>query len=522
MSSGRGIRLLALIAIATGVVLTAWGWWQLVQLKDGATGPRQLIWRGPDGGALNEAATKLCRGEDDFAALVVGDVVWTSCPVPPLPADAAGAAFAGGLARLVPAQGEAKSVWPAPPELPLRSILAVRPHPIRPWLGVVYGGTVDSGLGVAGAIAGPEGWLVPPARLPGRSSDVLGVAWVGERFEIGLGSTLEAADADRVRDPVIVSLAANSAAATRDVPLTPLCHCPNPRFCDPQAAVRTAEGPWRFIVACAAGGGGWTTWRVAEDGSGAALERGDRVLRHDLDATAAGLLEMPLERDGQAVFRLTPEGHVEPRAPTVLANGVALDRAQIVAAEGTLQRVTRVCTYGDTLDGRSFGHRGGQGALFDRLGPAVDDRPRDDRVLSSWSATGSDVTALHVVARTAGAGTLLSRGALVPRAKGGSWLVALDGTYVVLTDDLRRADPLGIVEHLRRGGSFEAAPGAPTFVVLLAWVLFGLPVTLLAAAVVMGFRRRSGPRPAIYLLVAAALYVLPAAGFVAALTGVLK
>ena len=504
------------VALAAALALTGWGWLEILQRDEWATGARRVTWLGPDGAPLQGAdgagaqggAPCSDGGDTKLSALVVGGSVWTTCARP--------ANGPAGLARIDVAEGLGRLAWPVPAELPLVWSVAALPHPDRPWLGYVYRARVDGGDALTAAVAGPDGWLAPPAALPGGTNTrILGLGWAGERFEVALVPTTAADPYGHEAGALVVAIAAGQPPAPRDVPRGRLCT--RGGLCQLLAAARPSpDGPWQFVVDSAPSGEPRVTWRVTEDGAvrEALPEHPGHAL--EVDGTAVGLLDL---ENAMARFRLTPDGLLEPRQPLVDPEGAHLTGGYFHSHAGRLRidphRIqiseTTIATYlpyGDALAGLFYERR----------------EAEDDELLLSGLGGGVEpVAPEHVVARTFSysCGSLY-RGVLVPRDPGGWWLASPDGCYVALSQDLERADPLGVVEHLLRRGSICIDWREPGHVVHLAWVLFGLPVALLLGAAVARLRRRKGARLASHLLVATALYVLPGLWFATRLAEILR
>lgn len=510
------LRVVLGVAIAAACAIAAWGWLQVFQRDGWATGARRVAWLGADGSPVEGEGGSwvpgdaACFGGGDIhlSTLVVGGSVWTLCS-PPRNAPP-------GLARIDVAEGVGRLAWPFPAALPSQWSVAVLPHPERPWLGYVYRARVEGRDPLAVAIAGPDGWLAPPVALPGgRFSRALGLAWVGERLEVALVPTTASDEYGTEAGAVVVAVTAGAAAAPREVPRDRLCE--EPRICQILAAARPSPGePWWFLVDSARPGEPGVARRVTEDGATREALEARAAHQVEIDPTAVGLLEI---ENSLARLRLTPDGHLEPREPSRAPKDMYLVGGHFRGDGGRIHREyqTRLTVdptiatfrpYGDALAGLFYERR---------------DAEHDELLLAGAGERVETVVPDRVVARTFSfsCGSLFG-GTLVGRDGGGWWLVAPDGCYVALTDDLGRADPLGVVEHLLRRGSIGIEWHEPSHVVHLAWVLFGLPVALLLGAAVARLRRRKGARLATHLLAATALYALPGLWFATKLVEILR
>jgi len=99
--------------------------------------------------------------------------------------------------------------------------------------------------------------------------------------------------------------------------------------------------------------------------------------------------------------------------------------------------------------------------------------------------------------------------AILPRHAGGVWLVAPESGAYVAVEDGRRADPLGVVEHLRRRRPWGAADDRDGEK-QLAFLLFGLPVMsgIAAGCALMLSRRGRRPRRKVMLASLTLAFVL--------------
>jgi hypothetical protein len=99
----------------------------------------------------------------------------------------------------------------------------------------------------------------------------------------------------------------------------------------------------------------------------------------------------------------------------------------------------------------------------------------DDESLRATALDGDTRQHSRVVARAQHCTEMsLARGALVPRARGGHWLVTPEGCYLALADDLGRADPIATITHLRQ---------RPSVVLALVWIVLGFPVVVVFVVV---------------------------------------
>jgi hypothetical protein len=462
--------------VLAGAGISVAGWVRALGLDGASTGPRQLAWFGEHGEPLAEPPR--CGGLGSFL-LRDREWLWTSC-------DRAGEASGGdggdGFARLDLASGTARLSWPVPRELSAGRVRGVLPGP-RDRLALVW--DLGNHHLVAGVI-GPDGWSVraPRALEPG---DLLGMAWTDE------GDALEVAVVPRTRLHRTTSVRAPNVrrihihrldrreVQVRSIATARLCVALG-GMCTAAGAVHS-RGRWRFLVvsdpeASVPG----KTFEVAEGDRRLRRVSERRVEREDLDLTMAGVLT-----DG-ATQRYVP--------------GAGLSRlAEPTAAHGWLE-----IDGGRVYSARRHPLAFGIGAVH-VLGARQIEVRRDETRLVVRDR-GAPAGEERTVAR-AGAGQLAESGTMVPRSAG-VWLVDGAGSYVTLDAELRREDPLSLREHLGRGGSRLARADERGHERRLAWVLFGLPISVAAGGVLEFVARPARVRPLAFLVAFAVAYLVSA------------
>jgi hypothetical protein len=80
----------------------------------------------------------------------------------------------------------------------------------------------------------------------------------------------------------------------------------------------------------------------------------------------------------------------------------------------------------------------------------------------------------------------------LPDGHDGYWLLDISGEYNHLDHALARTDALSLREHLRQRGSVGTFIDEPEHERRLGWVLFGLPVALIAVCGVFGWSGATG------------------------------
>lgn len=509
-ASPVGLRAALVGALALALALAAWGWVRVLARDGWATGARRVSWTGPDGAPLPADGGLSCTGDIKLTSLVVGEALWTTCTATgPLPG--------GGLAFVEPAAERARAAWPLPDELDLHWTVGALPHAHRPWLAWLFRAGPPARHGLAAAVAGPDGWVVPPTMLAeGDDASPLGMAWVGERLELALVPTTPDAPYARRTDPLLVALTPGQAPARRAVPRALLCG--DGATCRPLAAVRGPDGRWRFLVFTWRTGDSQAVWRVAEDGRDREPVAAGPVWHESgIDRLAVGLIEHEDAIEGGI---LDAAGGLTPRPARPPGDGYA--PGSQLRWDGT--RLQRDDVRIDTALPAQLRRVGDRTLVLrweDR--EAEDDELLTAAVVPPGAAGAPGTVPGQVVARTFSfscGGLYL--GTLVPRAAGGHWLATPDGCYVALDAELRRADPLEIGPHLLRRGSVGLGWHEPSHVVFLAWLLFGLPLALGGTALAARLRRRRGARPAAWLLAGTLVWLAPAAWFALRLTEVLR
>ncbi len=402
------------------------------------TGVRQLEWRAVAGQPLASAPSG-CGRDARFPLLVDEDRVWVPCVAEP---DLPG----GALALLQPSWGEARLLAPLPERLALQRVEGLLPGP-GGLVGIVYRASTHAPVSggvfevLVAAVVDEDGWREPPQRLPGGAgSRLLGMGWVGDRLEVALApargedARAEAADAVRVRlgDP--------------ELPLTVTREemCLHREHCIVRAAwLAEPWRGWRFLVE-----DGDVLREVGESGGGE-VEGHPVQWLSGLDLRVSGRLRPSY---APATHRLEPDGSILPSEP--LPTELRPLPASAVAEEQRLAPVSRSRP------------EQGPGVFHDWQGERWHTRAGEDGTLRVGRASGASLAVARLEERCA----WLASGYLVPSYRGLT-LLTPDGCYVGLTHSGRRADPLGLLEHLH----YSREPHA---VHALGWLLLGLPALL--------------------------------------------
>lgn len=496
--TSRPSRIGLALALVVGCALTLLGWTITLGFT-GPTGARRVAWYNADGlslpsGLVYDEGWTGCSGDIHLRTISSGRRVWTTC------GQDTNSVPHGGLAVL-DVDARRGVVMPLPAELPLSWSEAVQPLGDR--LAFVY--RVAGSSLLAAGVAAPDGWRTQPVRLPGGAGTaVIGLAWRDDAVEIVvLPADAEHAYGHRA-DPVIVRLGPGDARSERTIALTSLC----PPGCEPAVTslAYLVDGRWRFLM----------SWFGDPSGAAEVDEHGVQrphplagtfSLASQVDAAAVGLLgdRMPggkrLGPDGQLVAAedlavlsdpamyirgddlTVVDGHLRTQ-PRGRVDGVVTRRF----GERTIASERRVVDGDETL------------VLTDRSDPAAP--PRETTVARIHSFSCGD----------------LGDPVFMPQPGGGHLLVAPNGCYVEVDAADARVDPLELREHLRRRGSIGQDWNEPWYAWMLAWVLFGLPLSLAVGA---SFHRARTRRAALSTA-AALIYVVSAAYFLVKLSPLLR
>ncbi|WP_257456609.1 hypothetical protein [Archangium lipolyticum] len=350
---------------------------------------------------------------------------------------------------LQPARGEARLLAPLPERLSLDRVEGLLPGPDG-LVGVVYrasthasapGGVVDV---LVTAVADTGGWQVPPQRLPGGAgSRLLGLGWSGNRLEVALAPARGEDTRAESADAVLVRV------GDTDYPriLTREEMCLDVTVCIVRVAWRAVHTrAWSFLVE-----EGDFLREVQESGVGEAVGQSVQMLS-GLDLRVAGRLRSP---NAPATHRLEPDGSLLPSEPP--PSGLRPLSSPSVADGNRLEPLPR------------FVPEQGPGVVHEWRGQRWHTVAGADGLVRVGGGTGE----MTAVARLDGPCPDIASGFLVPSRRGLT-LLTPDGCHVGLTGSGRRADPLGLIEHLERGRVPYAVPG-------LLWILLGLPALLFPA-----------------------------------------
>jgi hypothetical protein len=481
-------RAVAFLTALLALVPIALAGWRLAGHDRWITAPRHLQWLAADGRPLddrgNREAEESCGADIHVKLVTDGSRAWAVC-------DAALVAF--DLAR-----GTARPAYPVPRDLKREWMEGLLPTEDGSRIAMVWR-TVPPERLVLG-VAGPEGWVRAPASLAGPGVDLrlLGMSWRDGALDVVADQGPAPTPTEGAPAAVIVSVLPDGTTRQRTV-------MPESLACGPYCRVafayrRPGARAWRFLVQRA----GSDDWDVEENGAHeVAAAPHDLLLLGALGLTRTGILRDPMALR----VELQPDGSFGalPAAPAA-AGGAPLLSSFHRRDGGRVAVVPQWFLQGEgaflhDLGGRAVRTRrvsvADEGAAIpgDAEYTAVADVTDPSHPVESYVATAHDCPSL-------------SQGTFVPRGDGGWWLVDPAGCHVALDASLHRADPWGVVDHLRMRGSSYVAWREPSHAASLAWVLFGLPVALAAAIVVARIRRRPPRGP---LLAAAWVYAASAA-----------
>ena len=478
------------IVLLLGSLITGFAWYRVLDRTDWVTGARRVTWKGPAGDTINrnEPGNRYpwngCESVDvGLDALFYDGGLWAFC--------APHRGFPGGAyGRIDPARGEGRIDWPLPASAPGASTVGLVPGP-NGQLGIVYLLKEVNGQ-VAAGIAGREGWVREPEVLPGDSDTwFLGAAWVRDALEVVVRPGSGSIEATTFAMPVVVRLDASSRSERRPF-ADREAFCPAATgHCGPVTMAFRAnqEDGWLFPVEASPEGRQAALWQISESGT----SRESRwatdpfMISEHVDNVAFGVLKQPvfLHDPDRKSFVLTPGGELEDPAPTPPGWRSAV-WGTFTTWHGHLSRNEHWLSDDGTFAvGREVGDRflvtrstekqpGNRLVISDQTDPT---QPRDEVVARAASYSCGELT----------------QGVFLPRAEGGYWLATSSGCYLALDASLRRADPLGVREHLRRRGSIGMDWNEWWHAWLLGLVLLGLPICV-AAGVGAGWlvsRRRT-------------------------------
>lgn len=478
------------IALLAAIWVAYVTWSTALSDAERLTGPRRLQWLDSQGVAAAEHWRDSCGGDPLLRTLTTSDAVWASCPATTDPPRL------GAFVALLPERGEARVHTGADDGLELERTEGIRPGPLGQ-LGIVYR-AADGGL--LAIVASPMDGLSGPYPLVTDAAwpVLLGLDWEAGAFEIIVRAASPGGSSARV---ALFSLAPSGQLARRWLSFERICD-PQWLRCDVQAAYRQpGASVWRFLVAA---GEPPTLWSIVETGvrfEVAGFDFGWDA-RQDTDLTIAGLLiELPMRL--RAAF--TVHGEVEALTPDAVAQFAGWSH-DYIATNGSLSWRSQY-----TMAGSALMLERGQGHL---IGVERSER-RSDALFAYRQRAGVTLAQATIGRIPRDCGDLLT-GALVDRRQGGHWLVSPSGCVMAVSEDAQRADPLSLTAHLLRRGSTCTDCRSVGTLSALGWVLFGLPVSLVAGfgliELMGGRRRRIAPPPAFRILtVTVLLYDVSAA-----------
>lgn len=475
----RWLGVLCWSAAALVLLVSAAGWVRLVAMGPKLTQPRAVAWRAPDGSAIAAPPARFRSCHIDGVPYATdGTHVWFACDGPSDPSSQSGAA----IVRVDASRAEAK-LWFPPQGLIVLSTVAMLPGQERT-LAIVFhtSSPARSGLGLLGGVVGEQGWLHSPSELgSGRGTAwILGAAWEGRGVEIAVTRPTEDAPAGQHgfrASPAIVRLDLDGTRSERIVDAAVLR-----ASLDPSAAIEGAyrsDGTWHFLVRDPGGNEEGEVWDVREDGS--RKSTGARVRYHVRKGIGLATTGQS-ERGRDVSAQLLPDGRLSaaPEGPVLSEGQWKVYRAPsaIEAVGEGLRPRPRWRIHG--MDhGRRHPEHGTielvDGQLISSYCPWQD--------LYLWPGPPDEMaeSAAHM-----GWCPHFEEPAWVVRPGGGTWLVTGSGAYVTAGADMKRTDPLDLVEHLRAEAVYIAKGPTylePLLVALLVVLLSSGPVAALIVLV---------------------------------------
>ncbi len=487
-----------LFVLAAGVLgltlmsLAAKPYWQ--------TGARVVAWTGMEGQRLEQSRDDElypwtgCQANDiGFEALHFKGALWTPCGHPE--------AFPhGAYARVDPERAAGEVLWPIPEDLERKWTIALFPNEDNGLVGVVYetrDDERDKSQFVLG-VMGPKGWQIKPFKLPSATlGGYMGGAWVDGALEIALVTMRDGASrSDSPKAPLevlFVRVLEDGSTEIRN-PFGEveggLCSVFGESFCYPRVAFRR-DGQWRVFVDAMVRDDANRAWEVTEAGQRSANTWGldTFILTEMLDTTAFGRLRLPtfmVTGSDKKMGRLTRQGTLEPyKAPSREGWQFRSTWPRFEVHDGALRHAPVW-----VIEGERFGIGYGVGERFVAVYSSYDD---PDNAMRFADVTDANAPRWSVPVRAPSyACGSLNTGMFVPAAQEGAhWLVDRRGCYIKLSEDFERLDPLGVVEHLRRRGSLGMDWDEHSHFVKLLFLLFGLPLGVSVAGVVVRRKMRA-------------------------------
>lgn len=458
--------------LGLALLVSGYSWWRAASF-DAPTGPRRVTWRDAEDRVINPGVS---AGVTMQRPMILGDRLivqdWDS----------------KAFAWISPRQGQAKLAWPLP--APLRGASSLSGLAVRDaetfafaethrdnFRGEVYVG-ISGAMGWSRAPAPVVRWELPDGWASSQPT-VLGMAWIGGELELVLTHNTADDPFGRRHPPDVVRIPERGAPVIRSHPLP----CED---CSVLGALPTDRG-WKLIAASS-----FYKTEMMIDAAGAvtplppelAWWTDDRA-RDDSELTRLGSLERDpgrgyvVHRDGSRRAEPPPpmEGFVPQSSPSArleLVDG-ELHTRQLYRREGTRYLLAQRAAV-RAGDGRSIGER-----VF-----YIDSSPAD----SSVQLVGAHPDRLRPALYHSSLGGFRG-GVFLPGPGGGYYWVSGAGEYVTLDEQLRRVDPLPLLQHQRAPAARGHFIGKPSPVRYLAWALFGLPLCLAGGALIVWVGRRN-------------------------------
>jgi hypothetical protein len=464
-------RAISLVAIAAACAVSAYAWYRASRFT-WISAPHKLAWYDANDRRLE--SDSWCRRGGLREAFVVGERIIVNCGTE--------------LLWMDPARGKAKVTWAFDGyEAVFVEALAI--HPDERWA-IAFSAQGEGGEAVGIAVAGKDGWIVPPyvlgtkpARVPGTSPTgsalALGLAWRGDMAELVL-TRPTGDDEYGVRNPPEL------VRVGRGITRTPL---PMPcNGCTVMGAL-PAQAGWHLVALTSSD---HTAVVLDENGKTSpappALAWWEGYAHLDTDRTSVGITrsEVPepvMERDGSR----------HPIANPPVA-GFKPEIGARYAVEGGVLRARRIWQapgqYGTTTAQRI------RGLTF------IATRTRDGLI-----SIGNEQH-MHAVTRGA-SDTAFLTGELLPRRGGGHYWVAGDGKFVTLDAQLRRIDHLSLHAHLTERSRAESWTDTTKYVHRMLFAMAGLPFAIALGLILSLLLRRGLRLPPV--AIACGIYALAAA-----------
>ncbi len=360
-------------------------------------------------------------------------------------------------------RGEARPFAEAPDGPHIEALVGVFPGPADE-VGLAVHFYFDDGI--AAGVVGPRGWVKHLQRLPGAEKhSLLGGAWVDGRLELVIDPAPGMAP---TKPPRVLRLEQDGIAQRDLLPAGPLV-CAGVDDCHRLDAALHRSSGWSYLVLGRSERDEPHAYWVDPSGNKAPGDwpRGwfnDMPRRH-VDESVAGSA-WPVDEP----WALNADGSLRPIEAPAFDWSIDFRPAPLLIEGGELRRVSAWYQRSSQRRARQL-----NGRWLVTVSPKGPERPLVS--VTEFDATSPNPVAYSPERSCGGFG----EAHLLARDSGGYVLVSRGGCFVSLDENLQRTDPLSLWEHLEYGGSAPIGTSGFTYLWMLAWVVAGLPITLLLA-----------------------------------------